>query len=185
MWVDVPGYEYLQVTEDGRVRTLPHNVWTVQTKRSYWQHRSGKELSPSLIRGRYVISIKRTGGDGKSKQVPTQVSRLVCLAFHGLPTEEKPFALHRDDNPTHNHKNNLYWGSPAQNMADREANGHTPRGSKHPGTRLTDGEVAEIQKTYKAKSKDFGANALAKKYGVHRTTIENIVNGRTWSHVFC
>lgn len=59
-----------------------------------------------------------------------QVSRLVCEAFHGPAPEGKPFVLHGDGNPLNNFKDNLRWGSPADNMQDRINHGNNPERNK-------------------------------------------------------
>lgn len=51
------------------------------------------------------------------------VSRLVCEAFHGLPTQDKPWALHRDGNPHNNSAENLYWSDNSANQADSVQHG--------------------------------------------------------------
>ena len=45
-----------------------------------------------------------------------KVHRLVCEAFHGLPTEESPYCLHIDENAANNKAENLKWGSQKENL---------------------------------------------------------------------
>ena len=50
------------------------------------------------------------------------VHHLVALTFIG-PKPEGYMVLHRDDDRSNNSVNNLYYGTPADNAADRVANG--------------------------------------------------------------
>jgi hypothetical protein len=54
------------------------------------------------------------------------------------------------------------------------------RGETHHAAKLTNDDAAYIRLVYKPKDREFGAVALAKRFGVHRTSIENIVAGRTF-----
>jgi hypothetical protein len=56
---------------------------------------------------------------------------LVCLAWHGLPPEGKPWALHRDDDKTNFTPENVYWGNQFDNAQDCIKNGNMPRGESH------------------------------------------------------
>lgn len=56
------------------------------------------------------------------------VHRLVLLAFKGEPPTGKPYGCHRDDDPSHNHLQNLYWGSPADNGDDAKRNNRLRKG---------------------------------------------------------
>lgn len=67
------------------------------------------------------------------------VSRLVLAAFVGSAPDDKPFALHRNGDPTDNWIGNLYWGTPKENMEDKVRHGnhhesnktHCPRGHEY------------------------------------------------------
>ncbi|WP_051233125.1 HNH endonuclease [Pseudonocardia asaccharolytica] len=52
-----------------------------------------------------------------------KVHRLVLLAFVGEPPDDKPNALHRDDDPANNCVENLYWGTRSENTDDSVRNG--------------------------------------------------------------
>lgn len=54
------------------------------------------------------------------------VHRLVCEAFHGPAPEGKPWALHRNGDPSDNTPGNLYWGSPKDNVKDMISHGTHP-----------------------------------------------------------
>ena len=75
------------------------------------------------------------GDNGKQRSVG--VHRLVCLAFHGVPTPPNDSALHRDGDRTNNHPSNLYWGTPKDNANDRSfhnrSGGYRPKTGGKPG----------------------------------------------------
>lgn len=46
--------------------------------------------------------------------------------------------------------------------------------------KLTEAQVRAIRAEYRRNERGFGADVLAKRYGVTQTTITRIVNGHTW-----
>ena len=186
MWRDVPGFPNVQVTATGRVRIVPH-VLTVRRGASVFQRRNkGGELSPTIgSRGYPVVGLRDPDPNSKHRygRRPFAVHILVCRAFHGEPPPGRPYALHRNDVKSDIHPGNLYWGSTADNFADRISNGITPRGEKHHKTTITEEEVRSIRSRHRPGCPTNGGTALAREYGVDRTTIWNILTGKTWKHV--
>lgn len=97
--------------------------------------------------------------------------------------------LHRCDNPPCVRPDHLFLGTHDDNMRDCSSKGRCgstihperrPRGERHPGTRLT----AELVRQIRALRVE-GATcaALARRFGVSRGTIHNVVARRTWRHV--
>lgn len=74
----------------------------------------------------------------------------------------------------------LELGSHFDNMRDKVARGRQHRGESTPGSKLTAGQVLLIQEARRA-----GATyqSIADEFGVHQTTVWDLVNGRTWSHM--
>lgn len=58
-----------------------------------------------------------------------------------------------------------------------------PRGEALPHAKLTDAMVRAIRAEYVPYSKTHGAPALAKRYGLHRRTVEKVLSYETWFHV--
>ena len=77
------------------------------------------------------------GGRRRTKNVHT----LICLAFHG----EKPSPIHEtrhlDGSRTNCVPDNLAWGTPAENEADKRRHGRTAMGSKHGIAKLNEEAV--------------------------------------------
>ena len=75
--------------------------------------------------GKVLSQFKNTRGGHRRVQTvhgPKLVHVMVCEAFHGPAPEDKPFALHRDDDPDNNVPSNLRWGTKQDNADDRRRN---------------------------------------------------------------
>ena len=96
----------LLVSSEGRVMTKPyHGTMPNGGTRPYggqphfgvWSKRDA----------RFIIVHK-----GKTHKV----ARLVCEAFNGQPTPEKPVCMHIDENAANNRPDNLQWGTQKENL---------------------------------------------------------------------
>lgn len=76
------------------------------------------------------------------------IHRLICVAWHGLPPPDRPWALHRNDVPDDLRPDNLYWGTPQDNVDDMIRHGKVARGDGHGRSRLTDDQCCEIRRLY-------------------------------------
>lgn len=74
----------------------------------------------------------------------------------------------------------LRWATPAENMADRDLDGTTPRGERHGRARLTDAKVGEILGLIE---QGWTSAALAERFGVGAGAVGRIRRGETWQHV--
>lgn len=78
-------------------------------------------------------------------KVTKSIHRLVCMAFHGMPSEERRMEVrHLDGNPANNLPENLAWGTAAENWHDRRAHGTATVGEKHHAAKLTDEERCHL-----------------------------------------
>lgn len=88
---------------------------------------------------------------------------------------------HRCDVPGCINVDHLFLGTDADNSSDKIAKGRlrtgTSLGEKHGCAKLTDAQVAEILRTTEA------ARIVAARYGVSRSAIALIREGKTWKHV--
>ena len=57
------------------------------------------------------------------------------------------------------------------------------RGTDNGATKLTAEQIQEIRRTYRRRDKDYGINALAKKYNVGINTIWRIVKNLTFKNI--
>lgn len=107
------------------------------------------------------------------------VARLVLLAWVGPPPDEGCQADHIDHDPSNNTVSNLQWLSQADNLARRRPE-EIARGEGHGRSKLTRAQVVGIRDRCAAGD---STRAVARDFGVSRTTVRNIVAGRTWAHV--
>jgi hypothetical protein len=97
-----------------------------------------------------------------------------------LDGQEKPFvsaqALHTCDNPSCVNPTHLYWGTHAQNMADKSRRQRIA-GSANCHSKLTEAQVLAIRTDPR-----FGT-IIARDYGVAFSTIYRIKNRMMWTHI--
>ena len=97
-----------------------------------------------------------------------EVHRCVAKVFLGDRSSDGLYALHQDGNKLNNKKENLYWGTPVQNQADREKHGTSNRGNKNPSAVLTALNIPAIRNYY---STGMRMQEIADMFGVGRTAI--------------
>ncbi len=108
------------------------------------------------------------GSEGR--MVGRYVSRLVLEAFRGCaPYGEQ--ARHLDGVMTNNRLDNLAWGTPVENAADKVRHGTSLHGERNHQCKLSDKQVKEIRA-----SRDL-LRVLAMQYGVRESTISRIRRG--------
>ena len=100
-YTDVPGY---MISDKGR-------VWSTKTKRFLTPKKADKH-------GHKGYCLHHNGTERYE-----YAHRLVAKAFIRNQVGH-PNVLHRDDDPDYNWKNNLYWGTQADNHRDCVTNGH-------------------------------------------------------------
>ena len=170
-WRDIPGYEgRYQVSDLGRVRSLPRIV-----ERTYVR---GCPPTPTKRTGKILSSgVKGCGHMNVSLGANNTylVHRLVLLAFVG-PAPKGCEARHLNGKPYDNKLSNLQWGTRLQNRADISAHAklyHRRQGSSQLSEQTIRAIKRDLAKSLKQKD-------LAKKYGVHINTINNI--NREFTH---
>lgn len=95
-WYKIPGFERYLAHPTGKVM----NVLT-------------KRISSGGQAGRYLrVSAYR---DGDSAPTLMYLHELICMAFHG-PRPPNMVVLHLNDDKTNNTRENLAWGTQAENM---------------------------------------------------------------------
>lgn len=141
--------------------------------RKPWPFRLAEHLSDN---GYPTVSFCQGG-----RRLTMAVHTAVCRAFHG----EKPSPIHEtrhlDGTKQNNKAENLAWGTPGQNEADKRRHGRTAMGMKHGAAVLTDEAVRILRIAIPAGL--WNASDAAKVFGVDRTVIANAAKGKTWKHV--
>lgn len=73
-----------------------------------------KQSNSPTSKGSYkLVSLK---SDIVGRFIPMLVHRLVCMAFHGLPSGDSKFVNHKDGDKHNNHADNLEWVTRNENL---------------------------------------------------------------------
>jgi hypothetical protein len=169
VWADIPDAEGYQASTRGRIRSSiggPRSRevvdgWTIMKQQTN-------------CKGYKTVRIRSRG-----KGFTRSVHRLVIESFKG-PCPPGLQCLHYDGDRTNNRLDNLRWGTPAENQADRVRHGTSNRGERCAAAKLTNGEAKEIRRLGKAGTK---ARELAERYGVSVSNAADIIKGRRWVHL--
>jgi len=156
IWRPALGYEaYCEVSSHGRVRDM-----------------RTKELRPQrLLKGYPGVTI-----NGIKKTVT--VHSLVAAAFIG-PRPEGKQVNHKDGVKTYNYWKNLEYMSSKENIKHSwEVLGNSRYGTDNPAAKLTTEIVQQIRAEYVPKR--MGFHRLAKKFGVTKRMIANIIQRKNW-----
>lgn len=165
-WKPCPGYEGIYcVSDHGRVMRVAPGKGT----------RAGRILTPTPNnKGYYRVSLTANG-----KSHLKLVHCLVCEAFNGPRPTPKHEATHQDGDHTNNRCDNLKWATHRENMRDKIRHG-TSRVGPAKLAILNDEAVREIRSLLELGEMQ---RVIAARFGVARTTINNIAIGKTWVHV--
>lgn len=110
---------------------------------------------------------------------PTVKAHRFSLALAGIDVGDL-LVRHSCDNPPCVNPAHLSVGTNADNSADMVSRDRHARGSRSGTSKLTESQVVGIRRRAAAGELH---RALAVDYGVSRTTITQIVNGKTWRHI--
>ncbi|MDS7057068.1 NUMOD4 motif-containing HNH endonuclease [Klebsiella pneumoniae] len=171
-WKDIKGFEGLyQINDAGELRSLDRKeLCTRKDGKQFFRNRKGKMLNPSRDEDGYLVTM--LSRDGKPKGV--KIHRLVAEAFISNP-ENKEHVNHKDGDKENNHVDNLEWATPLENVTHAvETKLKNDKGVNNNNAKLTMEEVKYIKENYKPRDKEFGAKALAEKFGVHSITIGKV-----------
>ncbi len=172
-WKPVVGAEgRYEVSDHGRVRSLPHSV----TRANGRTHRvRGRLLTPSSSSkwGHQTVTIQPRGS------VPSGVHVLVMAAFAG----EKPAGMevaHLDGNPANNHISNLAYVTHTENCSHRVDHGTASRGDACPTSKVTSDDVVDMRWL---RSQGVSARDLGDLFGVSSRQVRRICSGSRWAHL--
>lgn len=174
IWRRIPGYATYEVSNLGNVRS--------------WRSRNGRGpaktphlLKPTKFSGSEYFRVTLVDDDGVPKI--RRLHQLVLETFVGpRPVGMEP--LHGDGVAANNRLDNLRWGTPLENAADRIAHGKQLKGEQAPQSILTEEQVEIVKNTITAgKWKHGTGRQFAREFGVTDGAISSIKRNRTWSHV--
>jgi len=165
----IPGYPGYSITRDGRVWSEPRR-----------NARRGRWLSPQAHAGYLRVDLCCAG-----KHNWRLIHRLVLEAFVG-PCPEGTECCHNNGDRLDNRVDNLRRDTRSNNHLDAVGHGTHPglrrKGENHPLAKLTDGEAREIEQV--GHTRHLTITHLAKAYNVSRSCATDIVQHRTWKHLW-
>ena len=89
--------------------------------------------------------------------------------------------MHSCDNPGCVNPAHLSEGTNADNSADKVSKNRQPRGESSVKAKLTEQEVKYIRFLHTVRGEN--GIQIAKRYALDKSTVYNILNGRTWKHI--
>lgn len=168
-WRGIPGWPWYEASSEGRIRSLTFPG----------THYLGKVLSPAIAgRWKAYLGVRLWNGDTKTGKT-VNVHNLIMLAFVGPPAEGMEIN-HKNGESTDNRLANLEYVTHRQNEDHAVAHGLHPRGERHHAALLTEDQVRVIRG---AKRWPGVVIRLATSYGVSRSVVKSIREGKSWKHV--
>lgn len=138
------------------------------------------EIMPHCKDNGYLVIKARNDMTGRRDDL--LVHRLVGEAFIPNP-DNLPEINHKRGIKTDNRATELEWCTGAENTRHAIKTGlYKPSGEDNGQAKLTWKQIREIRDQYEPWSREFGGQALAKKYGVRDSTIDTIVRGISWQN---
>lgn len=122
-------------------------------------------------------------GSRKSIKV-FKIHRAIAETFIPNP-ESKPEVNHKDGNKLNNNVDNLEWMTGSENTKHAYQNGlaKAKSGPDNYCAKLTAEDVRYIRDNYIPKSREYGARALGRKFGVDHMQILRALKGRSYTSV--
>lgn len=169
IWKDIPGYEgRYQVSNLGQVKSLPHRV---QRRNVLTGGMSNVLIPEKMLKPQAQKSGHLEVKLGARHPKHHRIHRLVMLAFCG-PCPPGMEVCHNDSNPANNRLDNLRYGTRLSNRLDMVRVGNEGC------------QVLKVPQVYEIRARlkrGDTCNAIAEDYGVHKSTISKIKQGRNWS----
>lgn len=104
----------------------------------------------------------------------------VALAFLGRPPSKDHVVAHCDGSRDNNQPWNLRWATQKENAADTFLHGTHNRGSRNGQAKLDEDRAVLI---LEMAAKGSSQGDLARRFGISRQVVGDIINGRRWRHV--
>jgi hypothetical protein len=171
VWYPVPRFPAQEISSHFRIRS-----WFLPGSR-------GKLALVPTIRevqmNRYPSVVARRD-DGVL--APIYLHHVIAEMIYG-PCPDGLQVLHSDDDKHNLDPANLYYGTPKRNALDRVKNGRTrkAKGEDNSNVILTEDDVREIRRL---RAIGWKRRQIAEKFHVATKTVDGIVSGKRWPHVF-
>lgn len=171
VWRAYPFAKGYEVSTFGRVRSYWSNCSSGAFIREKW-----KILKPwTANRGYFMLAVK-----GPERRLFLCVSRMVLETFVSASPGPHYQCCHNNGNHTDNRLSNLRWDTCKGNNADKNLHGTMSKGEDRWNSLLTESKVREIWRLYSGR---INMTQISKRLNVHRTTVSDVINRRTWKHI--
>lgn len=173
-WKAVPGFVgWYEAHPSGLIRSVDREI-VVSRKdgRTYSIRCAGKLLRADGVGYPHVVLWKE--GVGKS----IRVANCVAKTFLG----ERPdgqYVCHKNGDSSDSSLQNLYYGTPAQNVEDMRRHGTMCCGELTPWARLTEDNVRYIR----SNPDNLLQRELGAIFGISQARVSRILNREQWKHV--
>jgi len=131
--------------------------------------RDTRKVMAQHRRNGYAL-VKLTCEAGARHWVP--VHTLILQTFHGPRPTPRHHGAHLDGDKRNNTWGNLAWKTPEENEADKKAHGTAPRGRLAPVT-----PRVVVRAIVRARRAGDSYSAIARRHGMHRTSVQRICDG--------
>lgn len=165
MWQPVPEFEGIYSVS---------NLGQVRRERAGHGARVGRHLKQDTRNGYPYVNLHN--GSGKYRRF--YVHGLVASAFLG-PRPPGHEVNHKDGVKANPQADNLEYVTSSGNKRHAATTGLSPAGERRHNAKLTQAAANEIR----ALAERMSQSELATKFGVHRSTIVDVLNRRTWAGV--
>ena len=158
-WKECVGYENYLVSDEGDIKNK----------------KTGKIRKQKLDKYNYLVINLSSGS--RISVVHKQVHRLVAEAFIPNP-KNKPYVRHKDGNTINNNVDNLEWATVKETLKYNHKTVY--RGSDSSTSKLSEADVKLCREIYTPKDKYLSCTALAKRFGVSKSTMSYVLNKKTY-----
>lgn len=163
IWRPIPSLPEYLASSLGRVMCLPK---LAETPHGGSRHYGGEPTKGVLSEGRYQITSR-----GKTYRI----HRLICEAFAGEAPFQNAVVMHLNEDSTDNRSENLAWGTQKENLAAPGFRAYLRRRSTRP--------KINAEQARHIKYGGMSASRISAEYGISKSTVSNIRNGRAWKHI--
>ena len=148
--------------------------YLISTEGEIKHKKTNKILKPKIDKDGYLSIGLSMGARGQRKMV--FIHRLVAEAFVPNPYN-KPLVRHINGNKTDNKYTNLIWITEQESVINSKK---SDKGSTSCNAKLTDMQILYCRMIYKPRDKQYGCVALAKKFGVSKSTMHYVLHDITY-----
>lgn len=153
-------------------------LYSVNEQGDVFSHRAGRNLTPVYhTNGRPYVALCKDGAI-----TVKAMYRIVAETFIPNP-ENKPHVNHLDGNVANSAKTNLEWATESENAQHAIAIGLRAIGVDSHNAKLSADQVIFCRSHYKSRDREFSFNGLARRFGVHPSTIQRVVQGERYKEV--